>query len=163
MDKISTLKSVFVFGGLEDSLLAEIAKQLKETKLAAGSAVFAEGQPADAFFIVASGEVTISKRIGAGKEKVLAAIGPGSVFGEMAFFSDSPRTADASAKNGATLWKIERNDFMSFITEKPAADSDPVGTAAGVDGPAGTYQPGAGHHISDGESDILREAARRDR
>jgi len=49
--------------------------------------------PSDAFYIIDSGEVVISKELGPKNEKTLAVLGPGSVFGEMAFFSDSPRTA----------------------------------------------------------------------
>jgi len=121
MDKISLLRSVFVFGGLDENLLAKIAERLREAKFAAGEEIFAQDRRADSFFIVSSGEVTISKKIGSSHEKTLAVLGAGSVFGEMAFFSDSPRTAGASAKTDAALWKIDREDFMKFVSEEPAA------------------------------------------
>lgn len=121
MDKLSLLKSVFVFGGLEDGLLGKIAAHLQEARFEDGQLIFKQDEKADSFFIVDTGEVSISKKLGPGQEKALALLGPGSVFGEMAFFSDSPRTANAAAKSQVLLWKIERGDFMNFISEEPKA------------------------------------------
>jgi CRP-like cAMP-binding protein len=121
MDKISLLRTVFVFGGLEDALLGKIAAVLKETKYPAGKEIFRQGSTADAFYVIDSGEVSITKKLGPGREKILAVLGPGSVFGEMAFFSDSPRTADAVSNSETTLWKLERADFVKFIMEEPKA------------------------------------------
>lgn len=121
MDKINLLKSVSIFNGLEDSLLRQLSGQLKEAKFAAAAQIFKEGMKADAFYIVDSGEVVISKDLGPGNEKILAVLSSGSVFGEMAFFSDSPRTAKAAARTDSKLWKIERSDFLGFIEKEPKA------------------------------------------
>jgi len=121
MDKLSLLKSVFVFSGLDEQLLSRLTGQLKETKFAEGREIFSEGRTADSFFIVDSGEVIISKQLGPDQKKTLAVLGTGSVFGEMAFFSDSPRTANAVARTACTLWRVERNGFMKFIADEPQA------------------------------------------
>lgn len=121
MDKASLLRSVFVFSGLDDALLGRIADFLKEARFGRGKEIFRQQEKADSFFIVREGEITISKVLGPGHEKTLAVLGPGSVFGEMAFFSDSPRTASAAARSDTLLWKIERGDFMKFISVEPEA------------------------------------------
>ncbi|MFH1369064.1 MAG: cyclic nucleotide-binding domain-containing protein [Elusimicrobiota bacterium] len=121
MDKLSMLKTVFIFKELDETLLKQLVDQLKEAKFKTGGQIFREGMKADAFYIVDSGEVVISKELGPGNEKVLALLGPGSVFGEMAFFSDSPRTAKAAAKTDSALLKIERADFLGFIKKEPQA------------------------------------------
>jgi CRP/FNR family transcriptional regulator len=121
MDKLSLLKSVFVFTGLDDGLLLQIEKQLKPADVPKGSEIFLEQDVADSFYIVDAGEILITKRLGPDQEKVLSVLGPGSIFGEMAFFSDSPRTANAIAKTDARLWRIDRAGFMAFITREPAA------------------------------------------
>lgn len=121
MDKTKLLKSVFIFAGLDDALLSQLSKVLKAAEFGEKDVIFKEGQPADAFYIVDAGEVVISKALGPGNEKILALLGPGSVFGEMAFFSDSPRTAKAAAKKDASLLKLERADFLSFIKQEPQA------------------------------------------
>ena len=58
----------------------------------------AEGEPGERLYIVISGEVIISKKISPETEKILAVLGPKSVFGETSLFSNVPRTADAKAK-----------------------------------------------------------------
>lgn len=121
MDKISLLKSTFVFSRLKIDLLEEIAKHLIEVKYNEGSKIFTQGEIAEAFFIIDSGEVTISRWVGQNDEKILSVLGPGSVFGEMAFFSDSPRTANAVTKTNCVLWKLDRNNFMNFVSEQPKA------------------------------------------
>ena len=121
MEKLALLKSVFVFSGLEIDLLLNIAKQLKELKLAAGSEIFREGSHSDSFYIIESGEIIISKCLGVDRRKTLAILGTGSVFGEMAFFGDLPRTADASAKTDSLIWKIDKDDFSNIILEQPHA------------------------------------------
>ncbi|MCX5781744.1 MAG: cyclic nucleotide-binding domain-containing protein [Elusimicrobia bacterium] len=105
MNKPSLLKSVFIFEEIEDNLLNELSKQLKEVAFKSGDIVFKENDRADSFFIVDSGRVTISKQLGKEKEKILIVFTPGNVFGEMAFFSDSPRTATAKASMDSKLWK----------------------------------------------------------
>jgi CRP-like cAMP-binding protein len=121
MDKTKLLKSVSIFKGLEEALLVRLSSFLKEAGFKEKGVIFDEGMGADAFYIVDSGEVVISKALGPGNEKTLALLGPGSVFGEMAFFSDSPRTAKAAAKSETVLLKIERADFLSFISKEPQA------------------------------------------
>ncbi len=121
MDKLSLLKSVFVFAGLEENLLSQITGHMKEARFGAGQEIFSEGDKADSFFIIDSGDVTIAKKLGPGHEKVLAVLTQGNVFGEMAFFSDSPRTANAVSKSDSVLLKIERDEFMQFVSAQPHA------------------------------------------
>ncbi len=118
---LSLLKSVFIFKEIEDNLLNELAKQLEEVKFKAGDIVFKENDKADSFYIVDSGQVTISKQFGTEKEKILAVFAPGNIFGEMAFFSDSPRTATAKTNVDSKLWEIKREEFMRFISEQTKA------------------------------------------
>jgi CRP-like cAMP-binding protein len=119
MDTIALLQSVPVFAGLEESTLRQFAAHLKQVLYPAGGEVFAEQAPADSFFIIESGEIAITKRLGPGQEKLLAQLGRGGVFGEGTFFADSRRSAAAQAKTAATLWKIDRADFTRFIMEQP--------------------------------------------
>src|SRR3989339_148356 len=121
MDKISLLKSVFIFSGLSDPIVKDMSKYLKEAAFKAGKSIFLENDKADAFYIIDKGDVSISKRMGKDKEKILSMLGPGSAFGEMAFFSDSPRIADATARTDSLLYKIERKDFLDFISRESAA------------------------------------------
>ena len=90
MDKLSLLKSVFIFSELDDALLRQVVSLTKEVNFKANTDIFREGDKSDSFYIVNEGEITIFKQLGPGREKALAVLGKGLVFGEMAFFSDFP-------------------------------------------------------------------------
>ncbi|MHC8509457.1 MAG: Crp/Fnr family transcriptional regulator [Rhodospirillales bacterium] len=67
-----------------------------------GDHVFREGEAGVNAFILQDGEVEIFKNIG-GDDKVLANIGQGSIFGEMALIDAQPRMASARMKVGGTV------------------------------------------------------------
>jgi CRP/FNR family transcriptional regulator len=119
MDKLSLLKSVFIFKGLEDSLLNKFKQAVKEAKFKSGSIIFKEGDSSDSFYIVHSGDVMIYKELGPGKEKVLTFLKSSGIFGEMAFFSDRPRTANAKAASDTLLYSISKNNFLKIVSEQP--------------------------------------------
>ena len=64
--------------------------------------VFKEGDPGDSLFLIKSGMVQIVKEIN-GKDVTLATLSDNEVFGEMALFSDLPRSAGAQALVAVTL------------------------------------------------------------
>jgi len=74
-------------------------------EVAQGHHIIREGDSGDAAFIVASGRLRVFKEV-AGREKTLRELGPGDVFGEMAIFSGSPRTAHVVALTDCKLMKI---------------------------------------------------------
>jgi CRP-like cAMP-binding protein len=121
MDKRAGLSSVFVFSGLDEAVLSQLSARVVEVRVAARQILFREGEQADSFYVIDTGEVTIARRLGTEQEKILSVLGPGNVFGEMAFCSESPRTADAAAKSDSTLWKIGRADFAALIANHPEA------------------------------------------
>jgi len=74
-------------------------------EIAEGECIIREGDPGDAAYIVASGRLRVYKEI-AGREETLRELGTGDVFGEMAIFSGSPRTAHVVALTKCRLVKI---------------------------------------------------------
>ena len=59
--------------------------------------VFRQGDPATSFFVIESGEVEVLRQRDDGGEAVLALLGPGDFFGEMALVEDRPRNASVRA------------------------------------------------------------------
>ncbi|MGE3974789.1 MAG: Crp/Fnr family transcriptional regulator [Bdellovibrionales bacterium] len=71
-------------------------------KLAVNEILFREGDDSDAMYVVKSGRLTIFKTKGKG-EIELASVGPGQMFGEMAFFDQRPRSASVKATQDAEI------------------------------------------------------------
>lgn len=85
----------------------------------AGQVIFAAGDPGDGFYVVESGSVHISAVVGQNEPRVLAKIGPGDFFGEMAVLDDAPRSAGATAETEARLIFVERDQLLGLLERQP--------------------------------------------
>lgn len=83
-----------------------------------GDAIFKDGDSGEVMFILLEGEVEITKVIGDTK-MVLATIGKGSIFGEMAIINRRPRSATATAIAPSVALAISRELFQSRLSEVP--------------------------------------------
>lgn len=83
-------------------------------KLPAGATIFAEGEVGTEMFVIQSGTVEIAKKV-KGELKSLAVLERGDFFGEMSILEEMPRTADAIARTGVELVKINQSTFDEML------------------------------------------------
>ena len=114
VEKVLFLKSVDLFRDLPGEELATIAEIAEEQPLAAGEAVFVEGEPGDALYLVVDGAVR-----GHRGARHLAQLGVREVFGEMAVLDSKPRSASVTVLKDAVLLKVARDDFRDVLQERP--------------------------------------------
>jgi membrane protein len=81
-----------------------------------GSYIFREGDTDKDMFYILMGHVSVEKKAGHVK-KVLAELGAGEYFGEMAALIDAPRTASAQATQDSNLAVIDGNTFRNLLRE----------------------------------------------
>ena len=84
-----------------------------------GEKIFTAGSYGDEMYIIHSGKVEISLMTDHGKQ-ILAIVGKGGIFGEMALLSDTPRTATAVAIEPTTLLPFSREAMVARIESNPA-------------------------------------------
>ena len=82
----------------------------------AGKVIFREGEEGDQMFIIQDGQVKVSRNI-AGKEQVLAILGKGDFFGEMAIVTKVKRTATVTALRPVKLLAFDREGFVNMIAK----------------------------------------------
>ncbi|ACS80099.1 cyclic nucleotide-binding domain-containing protein [Maridesulfovibrio salexigens] len=70
-----------------------------------GDVIFREGEKGNAAYMIQSGTVNIVKNI-KGKRQILATLGPGELFGEMAIISKCERVAGAEAASECVLLEL---------------------------------------------------------
>ena len=95
--------------GAEETLFQRFGKEIPR-----GTTLFNEGEPGKEMFVLQSGKITISKKV-RDVEKVLAVLGPGEFFGEMAIISNKPRNATAVVAEDAKLLVIDPKTFEGMI------------------------------------------------
>ena len=83
-----------------------------------GETVFEEGESGDQMFIIQNGKVRVSKKIG-GREHILAVLGKGDFFGEMAIVTNATRAATVKAVSQVELLCFNRDGFVSMINKNP--------------------------------------------
>jgi cAMP-dependent protein kinase regulator len=103
-----------VFGQLPQPALERMIAQMTLVDLAPGAVLFCEGEPGQAMYVVAEGEVIVETN-----EHELARLGPGTFFGEIALVTDLPRSATVRAVGRVELLAIER-DVLSASGVIPA-------------------------------------------
>jgi CRP-like cAMP-binding protein len=114
------LERVPLFEGLAGAPLDALAGHLRRRRYAKGEVVFLRGDPGTNLCIVEEGGVKIVLTSAEGKEVVLAHLGAGDFFGELALLDGKPRSADAVALEPTTLLLLARDDFLRFVQERPA-------------------------------------------
>jgi CRP-like cAMP-binding protein len=95
--------------GAEETLFQRFGKEFPK-----GTVLFQEGELGKDMFVIQAGRISISKKV-RDVEKVLAILGPGEFFGEMAIISNKPRNATAEVTEDAKLLVIDPKTFEAMI------------------------------------------------
>ncbi|HTS72363.1 MAG TPA: cyclic nucleotide-binding domain-containing protein [Gaiellaceae bacterium] len=103
---VELLQRVPLFEHFDKGDLERLARSFKERTFDAGSTVAGEGKTGAGFFVIESGEATVSVR---GDER--RTLGPGDYFGEIALIDDGARSATVTAVSdlhcyGLTSWEF---------------------------------------------------------
>jgi CRP-like cAMP-binding protein len=113
------LRESALFTGLDEHQRAELAKISQLQSYQGGEFIFKEGEPGNRLFLVADGEVRISRNIPAAGEEALAILKRPACFGEMSVFDRSERSTDAIANGRCTLLTIARPDLELLLEFNP--------------------------------------------
>jgi CRP-like cAMP-binding protein len=101
------LPRVPIFSDLSPEAFVALTEQLAVTRLNAGETVITEGEEGAAFYVVATGRLLVKRRDEKGEQVVLAHLGDGEFFGEMALLSHAPRNATVVAEEPTELLVLQ--------------------------------------------------------
>ena len=102
------------------------APEFQLRHFSAGEVILRQGDPADRFFILASGRVDVLHAGPAGDQRHLTTLGPGAAFGEIGILQRRPRmaTVQACSDTDVTVMTLERAQFEAIVASSPAAMAD---------------------------------------
>ncbi len=102
-----------------------IEPMMRLRRLEPGEAVIERGQAGDSLFIAQSGlystTVDLQELDGQFRATRMATFAPGMCFGEIAFISGLPRSADVICTTGGFCWELLREDFDQLRLHHPQA------------------------------------------
>ncbi|MFI5168131.1 MAG: cyclic nucleotide-binding domain-containing protein [Thermoanaerobaculales bacterium] len=106
--------TAFPAGALEQLLATTSLRIFRE-----GATIMREGEPGSSLFLIDEGTVEVQTTDQAGQLLVLAKLGPGDFFGEVAVLSGKPRTATIIARSAVSAIEITRATLDRVATHYP--------------------------------------------
>ena len=123
------LRQSEVLGCLPGEALDALAGSARPRRYAAGETVFEEGSPGDCLHLVVGGAFEVRRTEGA-ELYVLAELGPGHAFGELAVLDRTPRTATVVAVLDSETVQIGAAELDAVLEAHPDAVRRMLGVLA---------------------------------
>ena len=120
MTALDALAHAPLFQGMSETGLRIFAGMARERTLAAGERLFAQGDAADALYVVKTGALRLIARAG-DAERDVGKLGPGDHVGELALLAPGERLVSAAAAAPTELVELSRRAFFKTAQEKPQA------------------------------------------
>jgi CRP-like cAMP-binding protein len=108
------IRGVPLFSDLDDKTSERLAGEFVERHFAEGAAIATEGVDGLNFFIVESGEATVTVR-----GENVGTLGPGASFGEIALVDKSARSATVTTTTPMVAYALPIWSFRPFVAERP--------------------------------------------
>ena len=108
------LARVPLFAACSKKELQQLAKLAQEIHVDAGHVIVREGAAGAEFFAIVDGEAEVSRH-----GKVVATLGPGAFFGDLALLDKAPRNATVTAKAAMDLIVLGQREFTSILDGSP--------------------------------------------
>jgi CRP/FNR family cyclic AMP-dependent transcriptional regulator len=103
-----------------DAFLDSAGVSRRIVRFAPGAVVFTQGTRADSVFYIQDGGVKLSVLSSAGKEAVVAMLGPGDFFGEGCLAGQPLRMGTAVAVVPTIVLRIQKREMIRTLHEQPA-------------------------------------------
>lgn len=116
MEREGILNKVPIFAGLNRRHLRRLSKLMVPRSFKTGEAIVQEKDQPAGFFVITSGKVEVVRGGAGGKPQVLATLGPGDFFGEMALFEGQARSATVRALEDTDCLVMTGWDFRAELS-----------------------------------------------
>lgn len=110
LDLLATLP---VAAGLDAGDRAKLAAIARLEQLPAGARIFAEGDRADAVYLVVDGRIALDMRVAGGEQVTVLTVGPGELVGWSALIGDT-RVASARAVSPVRLVHLPKAELNAL-------------------------------------------------
>ena len=106
-------------GPIDDAAIAVLRQHLQWVEVPAGEVLMTQGEPGDALYISVSGRLRVYAREADGQERMLREMARGQVIGEMALFTQAPRSATVVAIRNSVLVRLGLVGWNELLHTSP--------------------------------------------
>jgi len=118
-EKLGYLSDVDLFRDLSDRDMAELDRMTTITNVPRGRVFYQPEEVSEVLFLIKQGKVQLYRISPEGKKLVIATLGPGTLFGEMALLGQQMHNAFAEALDDCMILVMSRADLERLILGKP--------------------------------------------
>lgn len=116
----SALQKISFLANLPDETLLTLAAKAKSAKFPKHATILTEGDETSSFYVILSGKVRVySSDLNNSKEVTLMIQESDTHFGELAMFSDEPRSATVETLEKTVCGVISKSDFLNWLKQNP--------------------------------------------
>ena len=115
---VDYLRQFDSLAGLGQAELEQLIVHCTIMKIEEGGIIMKKDSPGDGLYMILSGETRVRLVI-SGQDTTLANVGAGSFIGEVAMFSQTPRTADVLALTPCNLLFMSTEAFRTIMESEP--------------------------------------------
>lgn len=116
----SAIRHLPFFADLDSAACDDIARMARVERVLAGEALFRQGDPPQAIFVVLSGEFKATQVTPEGDRVVVRLVGPGDLAGHVSMFCNTPYPATPLAMTESIALAWTHQDFTSLMARHPA-------------------------------------------
>ncbi|MCB1257091.1 MAG: cyclic nucleotide-binding domain-containing protein [Microthrixaceae bacterium] len=113
-DRLQRIRNLPIFAACNKHELEEIDRLTDEISIPAGRMLMQQGELGQEFALIISGEAEVIR-----DDAVIATLGPGDYFGEVALLDSVSRTASVRAKTDMQLEVLDRRGFNTLLDDLP--------------------------------------------
>lgn len=128
--RVALLEVLDLFAAAGRPALERLAASVEVVELPADSFVMREGEPADALWVLVTGEVAVSAVGEGARSHRLRTMGPRSYMGEIGLLRNLPRTATIKTLEPCELWRIPGEDFLAAVEAGSISSSMQTGMSS---------------------------------
>ncbi len=119
--RVERLEAMGIFSHAPRAALERLARAAEDVVLPVGAQVVTEGEPADALYVMVSGEVEVTALDETGQPQHVAMLTAPAYFGEIGLLEQIPRTATVTTTSPTTLLRIDGEAFLDVLTNTVAS------------------------------------------
>ena len=119
-ERVALLEHAPLFSVLPPEDMRDLATKFYSGRYRRSEAIFREGEPAERLFLVSNGRVKLHVNSARGDELLVAVVGRGEIFGELAVIDRGPRAMSARAMEESVVFALNGETFWTLLENRPA-------------------------------------------